>query len=142
MRPEFFTCAPRQPELSYRILITGGSQGSLTINRAVIDALDRLAAQKNRLSIAHQTGKHGYNDVRVAYERRDFNAEVAPFFPSMAERFAQADLIVCRSGATTVAEVAAAGRAALFIPFAAATDSHQLRNAHGDGRRGRCPPHS
>jgi UDP-N-acetylglucosamine--N-acetylmuramyl-(pentapeptide) pyrophosphoryl-undecaprenol N-acetylglucosamine transferase len=67
--------------------------------------------------------------VRVAYARREFNAEVAPFIGNMAERFAQADLIVCRSGAITVAEIAAAGRAAIFIPFAAATDSHQLRNA-------------
>ena len=65
-----------------------------------------------------------------------FDAEVAPFFTEMAERFAQADLIVCRSGAITVAEIAAAGRAALFIPFGAATDSHQLRNAEEMVRAG------
>jgi UDP-N-acetylglucosamine--N-acetylmuramyl-(pentapeptide) pyrophosphoryl-undecaprenol N-acetylglucosamine transferase len=65
----------------------------------------------------------------VAYARREFNAEVVPFINNIAERFVQADLIVCRSGAITVAEIAAAGRAAIFIPFAAATDSHQLRNA-------------
>jgi UDP-N-acetylglucosamine--N-acetylmuramyl-(pentapeptide) pyrophosphoryl-undecaprenol N-acetylglucosamine transferase len=65
----------------------------------------------------------------VAYARREFRAEVVPFIENMAERFAQADLVVCRSGAITVAEVSAAGRAAIFIPFGAATDAHQTRNA-------------
>ena len=77
----------------------------------------------------HQTGERDYNAVRVAYARREFRAEVVPFIENMAERFAQADLIVCRSGAITVAEIAAAGRAAIFIPFGAATDAHQTRNA-------------
>jgi len=67
--------------------------------------------------------------VRTAYARRELRAEVQPFLFNMAERFAQADLIVCRSGAITVAEVCAAGRAAIFVPFGAAADSHQLRNA-------------
>ena len=113
----------------FHILITGGSRGALPINQAVIDALDRLAARKNQLFIVHQTGERDYNAVRVAYARREFNAEVLPFIENMAERFAQADLIVCRSGAITVAEIAAAGRAAIFIPFGAATDAHQTRNA-------------
>ncbi|MFZ0635042.1 MAG: glycosyltransferase, partial [Candidatus Acidiferrales bacterium] len=64
-----------------------------------------------------------------AYARREFNAEVSPFIDNMAERFAQADVIVCRAGAITVAEITAAGRAAILIPFAAATDAHQLLNA-------------
>ena len=90
----------------------------------------RLAGRaKKSLFIVHQTGERDYNAVRVAYARREFNAEVLPFIGNMAERFAQADLIVCRAGAITVAEVAAAGRAAIFIPFGASTDSHQLRNA-------------
>jgi UDP-N-acetylglucosamine--N-acetylmuramyl-(pentapeptide) pyrophosphoryl-undecaprenol N-acetylglucosamine transferase len=118
------------------LLITGGSQGALPINQAVIDAMDLLAARKNRLRIVHQTGERDYNAVRVAYARREFNAEVVPFIANMAERFAQADLIVCRSGAITVAEVAASGRAALFIPFAGATDSHQMRNAQALAGRG------
>ncbi|MFY9753730.1 MAG: glycosyltransferase, partial [Candidatus Acidiferrales bacterium] len=99
------------------------------INRAVMDSLDRLAARKNQLLIVHQTGEGDYNAVRVAYARCEINAEVLPFIGNMAERFAQADLIVCRSGAITVAEVSAAGRAAIFIPFGAATDAHQTRNA-------------
>jgi len=72
----------------------------------------------------------------VAYARRGINAEVLPFIGNMAERFAQADLIVCRAGAITAAEVAAAGRAAIFIPFGASTDSHQLRNAQEMERAG------
>ena len=71
-----------------------------------------------------------------AYARREINAEVLPFIGNMAERFAQADLIVCRAGAITAAEVAAAGRAAIFIPFGASTDSHQLRNAQEMERAG------
>ena len=129
VRPEFFACPPRAHTAPFHILITGGSQGALAINRAVVDALDLLDVRKKELLIVHQTGERDYNAVRVAYARREFPAEVVPFLFNMAERFAQADLIVCRSGAITVAEVAAAGRAAIFIPFGAATDSHQLRNA-------------
>ena len=113
----------------FTILITGGSRGALPINRAVVDSLDLLAPRKNQLFIVHQTGERDYNAVRVAYARREFQAEVVPFIENMAERFAQADLIVCRSGAITVAEVSAAGRAAIFIPFGASTDAHQTRNA-------------
>jgi UDP-N-acetylglucosamine--N-acetylmuramyl-(pentapeptide) pyrophosphoryl-undecaprenol N-acetylglucosamine transferase len=129
VRREFFDAPERAHRAPFRLLITGGSRGALPINRAVVDALDLLAARKNELFIVHQTGERDYNAVRVAYARRELQAEVSPFIENMAERFAQADLIVCRSGAITVAEVAAAGRAAIFIPFAAATDSHQLRNA-------------
>jgi len=129
VRPEFFAAPPREHTAPFRILITGGSQGALTINRAVVDALDLLAVRRGALAIVHQTGDRDYNAVRTAYARRELQADVQPFLFNMAEQFARADLIVCRSGAITVAEVAAAGRAAIFIPFAAATDSHQLRNA-------------
>ncbi len=84
----------------------------------------------------HQTGERDYNAVRTAYARREINAEVVPFLTDMAERFAWADLIVCRAGAVTAAEIAAAGRAAIFVPFGAATDSHQLRNAQEMKRAG------
>src|SRR5260370_5153958 len=96
--------------------------------------MDLLAARKNELSVVHQTGERDYNAVRTAYARREFNAEVVPFLGNMAERFAWADLIVCRAGAITAAEIAAAGRAAIFIPFGRATDSHQLRNAQEMGK--------
>jgi UDP-N-acetylglucosamine--N-acetylmuramyl-(pentapeptide) pyrophosphoryl-undecaprenol N-acetylglucosamine transferase len=129
VRREFFAAPRREPSAPFRLLITGGSRGASPINRAVMDSLDRLATRKNQLLIVHQTGEGDYNAVRVAYARCEINAEVLPFIGNMAERFAQADLIVCRSGAITVAEVSAAGRAAIFIPFGAATDAHQTRNA-------------
>jgi UDP-N-acetylglucosamine--N-acetylmuramyl-(pentapeptide) pyrophosphoryl-undecaprenol N-acetylglucosamine transferase len=136
VRPEFFSIAPRKLEKPFRLLITGGSQGALPINRAFVDAMDRLATRKNELSIVHQTGEGDYNAVRTAYARREILAEVVPFLTNMAERFAWADVIVCRAGAITAAEVASAGRAAIFIPFGRATDSHQLRNAQEMSRAG------
>jgi UDP-N-acetylglucosamine--N-acetylmuramyl-(pentapeptide) pyrophosphoryl-undecaprenol N-acetylglucosamine transferase len=129
VRSEFFAVPARLPEKPFRLLITGGSQGALPINRVFVDAMDLLAARKNELSVVHQTGERDYNAVRTAYARREFNAEVVPFLDNMAERFAWADLIVCRAGAITASEIAASGRAAIFIPFGRATDSHQLRNA-------------
>jgi UDP-N-acetylglucosamine--N-acetylmuramyl-(pentapeptide) pyrophosphoryl-undecaprenol N-acetylglucosamine transferase len=136
VRPEFFSIAPRKPEKPFRLLVTGGSQGALPINRTFVDAMDRLAARKNDLRIVHQTGERDYDAVRTAYARREINAEVLPFLTNMAERFAWADVIVCRAGAITAAEIAAAGRAAIFIPFGRATDSHQLRNAQEMSRAG------
>lgn len=136
VRPEFFSISPRTPQKPIRLLITGGSQGALPINWAFVDAMDRLAARKSELSVVHQTGERDYNAVRTAYARREFNAEVVPFLSNMGERFAWADVIVCRAGAITAAEIAAAGRAAIFIPFGRATDSHQLRNAQEMVRAG------
>ena len=129
VRAEFFAISPRAPSRPLRLLVTGGSQGALPINRAFVDAMDALAARKNELDVVHQTGERDYNAVRTAYARREFRAEVVPFLDNMAERFSWADLIVCRAGAITAAEISAAGRAAIFIPFGRATDSHQLRNA-------------
>jgi UDP-N-acetylglucosamine--N-acetylmuramyl-(pentapeptide) pyrophosphoryl-undecaprenol N-acetylglucosamine transferase len=129
VREEFFTIQPHPPNKPLHLLITGGSQGALPINRAFIDAMNLLALRKSELSIVHQTGERDYTIVKAAYDQRQIRAEVVPFLGNMAERFDWADLLVCRAGAITVAEVAAAGRAAIFIPFGRATDSHQLRNA-------------
>src|SRR5438045_2365004 len=136
VRPEFFSITPRRPGKPFRLLVTGGSQGALPINRTLVDAMERLAARKSELAIVHQTGERDYNAVRTAYARREINAEVVPFLTNMAERFAWADVIVCRAGAITAAEISAAGRAAIFIPFGHATDSHQLRNAQEMARAG------
>jgi UDP-N-acetylglucosamine--N-acetylmuramyl-(pentapeptide) pyrophosphoryl-undecaprenol N-acetylglucosamine transferase len=136
VRPEFFSIMPRKLDKPFRLLITGGSQGALPINRTFVDSMDLLASRKADLSIVHQTGERDYNAVRTAYARREIIAEVVPFLTNMAERFAWADLVVCRAGAITAAEIAAAGRAAIFIPFGAATDSHQLRNAQEMQRAG------
>lgn len=142
VRPEFFSIAARRPEKPFRLLITGGSQGALPINRAFIAAAELLAARKTELQIVHQTGERDYNEVRAAYARHEFSVEVSPFLTDMAARFAWADIIVCRAGAITAAEVAAAGRGAIFIPFGRATDSHQLRNAQEmvNGGAGRLIP--
>jgi len=129
VRPEFFSIPPRKPEKPFRVLVTGGSQGALPINRTFMEAAEFLAKRKAEMHIVHQTGERDYNNVRAAYTRHEMPVEVAPFLTNMAERFAWADVIVCRAGAITAAEVAAAGRAAIFIPFGKATDSHQLRNA-------------
>jgi UDP-N-acetylglucosamine--N-acetylmuramyl-(pentapeptide) pyrophosphoryl-undecaprenol N-acetylglucosamine transferase len=129
VRAGFFAIAPRRPEKPFRVLVTGGSQGAWPINRAFMEAAELLAKRKAEMRIVHQTGEHDYNDVRAAYARCEMEVEVSPFLNNMAERFAWADVIVCRAGAITAAEVAAAGRAAIFIPFGRATDSHQLRNA-------------
>ena len=136
VRPEFFAVAARSPERPLRLLITGGSQGALPVNRAFVDAMDFLAARKNELSIVHQTGERDYDAVRTAYARREILAEVVPFLSNMPDRFAWSDIIVCRAGAITAAEVAASGRAAIFIPFGRATDSHQLRNAQEMAKNG------
>jgi len=136
VRPEFFSTTASKPVKPIRLLVTGGSQGALPINRVFVDAMDLLAARKNELNIVHQTGERDYDAVRTAYARREILAEVVPFLTNMPERFAWADVIVCRAGAITAAEVAAAGRAAIFIPFGRATDSHQLRNAQEMARAG------
>jgi UDP-N-acetylglucosamine--N-acetylmuramyl-(pentapeptide) pyrophosphoryl-undecaprenol N-acetylglucosamine transferase len=129
VRAEFFSVPRKQHAAPFTILITGGSRGALPINQALIQSLELLAPKKEQLFVVHQTGERDYNAVREAYVRREFHAEVLPFIENMADRFAQADLIICRSGAITVAEIAAAGRAAIFIPFGASTDAHQARNA-------------
>jgi UDP-N-acetylglucosamine--N-acetylmuramyl-(pentapeptide) pyrophosphoryl-undecaprenol N-acetylglucosamine transferase len=136
VRPEFLTIAQRVPQKPLRVLITGGSQGALPVNRAFVDAMNFLATRKNEMSIVHQTGERDYDAVRTAYARHEILAEVVPFLGNMPERFAWADIIVCRAGAITAAEVAAAGRAAIFIPFGRATDSHQLRNAQEMAKQG------
>jgi UDP-N-acetylglucosamine--N-acetylmuramyl-(pentapeptide) pyrophosphoryl-undecaprenol N-acetylglucosamine transferase len=136
VRPEFLAIAPRTPARPLRLLVTGGSQGALPVNRAFVDAMDALALRKNELSIVHQTGERDYDAVRTGYARREILAEVVPFLNNMPERFEWADIIVCRAGAITAAEVAAAGRPAIFIPFGRATDSHQLRNAQEMAKNG------
>jgi UDP-N-acetylglucosamine--N-acetylmuramyl-(pentapeptide) pyrophosphoryl-undecaprenol N-acetylglucosamine transferase len=129
VRPEFFAIQGRKPDKPFRLLVTGGSQGALPINRTFMEAAELLAKRRAEMRIVHQTGERDYNNVRAAYARQEMHVEVEPFLANMAERFSWADLIVCRAGAITAAEVAAAGRAAIFIPFGKATDSHQLRNA-------------
>ena len=129
IRPEFKSIEPKAHAVPYTVLIFGGSQGAQSINRAVIDALDLLKDSKDRLRFVHQTGERQLEDVKRAYADKGFQADVRTFFNNFHEQYAAADLIISRSGATTVAEIKAAGRAAILIPFPFATDDHQMKNA-------------
>lgn len=112
------------------VLILGGSQGAHAINMAMIDALEHLAHPENYRFI-HQTGAGDTEKVSAGYDRKGVSAEVAAFFEDMAGLYRQADLAVCRAGASTVAELAAACVPAVFIPFPFAADNHQVANAEG-----------
>lgn len=136
VRSEFFQVPPKTHQPPFTLLIFGGSRGALALNRAVVNALDHLAARCASLHFIHQTGERDYDAVRTAYARREIRAEVFPFISDMPARFAAADLVVCRAGASTVAELCAAGRAAILVPFPHATDQHQLRNAEALARVG------
>jgi UDP-N-acetylglucosamine--N-acetylmuramyl-(pentapeptide) pyrophosphoryl-undecaprenol N-acetylglucosamine transferase len=130
VRPEFFNndvvdtaAGPR------RVLIFGGSQGSHAINLAMVEAAPRLAAGDARLAITHQTGELDLELVRNAYQRAGIDARVEPFLFSMDREIKAAALVVCRAGATTLAELTAAGRPSLLIPLPTAADDHQRKNA-------------
>jgi UDP-N-acetylglucosamine--N-acetylmuramyl-(pentapeptide) pyrophosphoryl-undecaprenol N-acetylglucosamine transferase len=116
-----------QPSIA-GILVFGGSQGAHAINVAMVEAAEELAAD-SRLHITHQTGERDVEMVRAAYRSAGVQAEVEPFLYDMGQRLRHADVIVCRAGATTLAEIAAAGKAAILIPLPTATDDHQRRNA-------------
>jgi UDP-N-acetylglucosamine--N-acetylmuramyl-(pentapeptide) pyrophosphoryl-undecaprenol N-acetylglucosamine transferase len=111
------------------LLVFGGSQGARAINAAVTGALPALHERLPDLHVIHQTGERDYNDAQAAYLRAGISAEVSPFIENMPEVFGRADLLLCRSGASTVAEITAAGKPAIFVPFPHAADDHQLRNA-------------
>ena len=112
----------------FTVLIIGGSQGAHRINMAVIEALDHLE-DLTHLHFIHQTGQADEQSVREAFQRHKIGGTVQTFFDDMAEQYGRADLIVCRAGATTVAEVTALGKTAIFIPFPYAADNHQVLNA-------------
>ncbi len=120
---------------SFCVLIIGGSQGAHSINMTVIEALSYLT-KKESLHFVHQTGTADEQMVKEAYRRLDIPATVQSFFRQMAPQYKQADLIICRAGATTVAEVTALGKAVIFIPFPFAADDHQALNADTLAREG------
>ncbi len=120
----------------FTVLVVGGSQGSVAINHAMKEVLPLLAEGSGELRIIHQTGERDYNEIRKAYQDQSLPAEVHAFIDDMPGTLAQADLVISRAGATAVAELAAAGRAAVLIPFPGATDQHQLENARALERAG------
>ncbi len=140
VRPEIAAVAP--PERRYparegrtRLLVFGGSQGAARLNAVVPAALAELPAAL-RPEVIHQTGRNGYDETVAAYQSRGIEADVRPFIDDMAGAYGWADFAVCRSGALTVAELAAAGVPAVLVPFPAAVDDHQTRNAEHVVRAG------
>ncbi len=111
------------------LLIFGGSQGAQAINSAVLDGLAALHARFPELSITHQTGESDHARVSQAYRALGIQADVAPFFYNMPAQLRKADLVVARSGAMTIAELAACGKPAILIPLPTAIYGHQAKNA-------------
>ncbi len=136
VRREFFGVAPRPKEARPTLLVFGGSQGAHAINQVVIEALPLLVQAVPEIYIIHQTGEKDYVEAQAAYLSAMVPAEVSPFIDDMPGAFARADLVLCRSGASTVAEITAAGKAAIFIPLPTATDDHQRHNAATLASRG------
>ena len=128
VRGGFARLPPKPHAPPFTLLAFGGSQGSRVLNRALVQALPHLPGP-SRLRIVHQTGEAMRQEVAAAYAQAGREGEVAAFLDDMESRFAQADLVLSRSGATTCAELAAAGKVAVLVPFAQAADDHQRTNA-------------
>ena len=135
VRREFFELPRKQHVGSPTILVTGGSQGSRALNDAAVAAAKKWARDgfPGGLRILHQTGTEQYNNVSIEYQllkdSSEIDLEAVAFIDDMPAAFARADLVVCRSGASAVAELAAAGKASILVPLATATDDHQRSNA-------------
>ena len=131
VRKQFFDVPERPPQAPISLLIFGGSQGARAINDAVIEALSLLKrTYRDGFNITHQTGENNFDEVRGKYQSNGLtNADVRPYISNMVEAFDRADIIICRAGATTCAEIAAAGKASIMIPFPGAADDHQRKNA-------------
>src|SRR5688572_6674124 len=129
VRPQFKSLPDKAHQAPFQVLVFGGSQGAKSINKALQESLPFLSELKARLRFVHQTGETQVDEIRGAYAAAGFNADVRAFFNGFHEQYAAADLIVCRAGATTVAEIKAAGRAAILVPFPFAADDHQTKNA-------------
>lgn len=136
VRQAMFKVQPKEHKPPFTVLIMGGSQGSRAINETVLKSLSSLSVESDRLRIVHQTGMRDYEPVQAAYRQFKINAEICPFIEDISSAFQQADLVISRSGAMAVAELAAAGKASVLIPFPAATDHHQLQNARAMERAG------
>ena len=144
VRPEFFQEEETHghdvlPPGAARVLVFGGSQGAHAINVAMVEAAARLAAGTPGVAITHQTGERDLEMVLSAYRRAGLEARVEPFLFAMDREMKAADFVICRAGATTLAELAASGKASILVPLPTATDDHQRRNAlalvtHGAAR--------
>ena len=132
VRREFFEIPAKQREPGkFSLLAFGGSQGARAINEAMVAALPRLKAIQIELRIKHQTGPADFEKVQAAYAAAGWGecADVRSYIDNMMADFAAADLVLCRAGATTTAELIAAGKASIMVPFPFAADDHQRKNA-------------
>jgi UDP-N-acetylglucosamine--N-acetylmuramyl-(pentapeptide) pyrophosphoryl-undecaprenol N-acetylglucosamine transferase len=131
VRQEFFDSSKFEGRRSKSpaVLVLGGSLGAHAINMAVVAAAPLLFQRLPGLVLVHQTGDRDLSSVRAAYQRAGVDARAEPFLDEVAAEMAAADVVICRAGATTLAELAAAGRPAVLVPFPGATDDHQRRNA-------------
>lgn len=134
VREEFFAIQPKPRDTQLTVLITGGSQGSRHLNEVTRASWPLFRQAGFPIRLIHQAGRAQSDELRAAFARTGLAGEVVPFLSDMPRAFAQADLIVCRSGAGAVAELAAAGKPSLLVPFPFASDQHQLRNAEAFAR--------
>jgi UDP-N-acetylglucosamine--N-acetylmuramyl-(pentapeptide) pyrophosphoryl-undecaprenol N-acetylglucosamine transferase len=134
VRRAFFSVPVKEHHPPYTVLVLGGSQGAKAVNDCVVRCAPLVASDAVRF--IHQTGERDYNAVQEAYRHQGVRAEVQAFIDDVPQAMARADLLVSRAGAMTVAEVAAAGKAAVLIPFPHAADQHQLENARALERAG------
>ncbi|MDX2267290.1 MAG: undecaprenyldiphospho-muramoylpentapeptide beta-N-acetylglucosaminyltransferase [Bryobacter sp.] len=133
VREEFFAIPPSPRGAVFQVLVSGGSQGSQTLNRAVQQMWPLLAESKLRVKLVHQCGRREEERLREAFAQSGyagaFDYELSAFLDDMPAAFAAADLVICRAGASTVGELMAAGRASILVPYPFAADDHQTRNA-------------
>lgn len=127
VRKEFFEIPPKERSEKVNLLIFGGSQGARAINLAMVDALKHLP--KDKLNIVHQTGELDFEKIESGYKEANWEADVRRYITDMVSEFAKADLVICRAGATTCAELAAAGKVGIMVPLPTAADDHQRKNA-------------
>jgi len=134
VRDEFFDVSRKRPGPTFSILITGGSQGSRTLNYAAEESWPLWKDPSIRL--LHQTGAAAYEDLAARFRQSGLKGTISPFIDNMSRAFSEADLVVSRSGMGTVSELAAAGRPAILVPLPTAADQHQLRNAEAFEKAG------
>ena len=139
LRPEFFSVTARDPAAPPHLLVFGGSQGARALNQAMGTVIEPLLARVPGLTVLHQAGAREAETTRARYAASGADParwSVQPFLEDMPARMAEASLLLCRSGAASVAELAAAGRPALLVPFPRAADDHQRRNAEAFAQAG------
>jgi UDP-N-acetylglucosamine--N-acetylmuramyl-(pentapeptide) pyrophosphoryl-undecaprenol N-acetylglucosamine transferase len=118
------------------LFVVGGSQGSRALNEAVLAALPHLSERRERLHIVHGTGPADADRMKAAYEKAGFDATVLPYLQEIRAAYEEADLVVCRSGASTVSELQACGKASILVPLPTSAHDHQKKNAEAAARAG------